>query len=184
MKKMIFASALMLSAFMTKAQTEKGNVLIGADFASTSLQFSGGNSTFNLSVNPTAAWFIKKNLALGGAVEIGYNKTKGADGVFTYGVSPLVRYYFAGEDRTKYYGQAKVGFGGASVGGSSSTYVGAGAGVGLNHWFTNSVALNVGLAYDYKHLTKSGSDAINAVSLGVGLEIFLPSKKMKGYLKK
>ncbi|MGN6419516.1 MAG: hypothetical protein ACTHMC_18595 [Pseudobacter sp.] len=77
-----------------QAQLQKGNMLIGADLMGMSADFQSGNTTFNLSLNPKVAWFIRDNVAIGGMVNLGLTTGDGFT-TFSYGVSALGRYYIS-----------------------------------------------------------------------------------------
>ena len=84
--------AIFLLKFSASAQIQQGNVLVGADFANLNLGLNSPNY-LNFNISPSAAWFIKDNVALGGYVNLGIETAKGSSTTTTYGVGALGRYY-------------------------------------------------------------------------------------------
>lgn len=98
--KKILLFVLLLTAFggvQVNAQLQKGSVLIGGDLAGFDLGLNEG-ATFNMSLTPKVAWFVRDNLALGGYVDVGLSTAKGAGTSANYGVGGLGRYYFPKAD--------------------------------------------------------------------------------------
>src|SRR3978361_965761 len=93
MKKFLVALVIFSSIAIenTNAQLQRGNVLVGGDLADFNLGLNK-NSDFQMTINPTAAWFIKDNVAVGAYVNLGLDAVKGATAT-TYGVGALGRYY-------------------------------------------------------------------------------------------
>lgn len=175
MKKVVLFFAIAIAAFSANAQTEKGNKMVGVSVAGINFASQSGNSEFNINLNPNVAWFIQDNLALGGGIQIGYSKPENVDGTFSYGITPLARYYFSKTANGGMFGQVNLLFGGISQNGNSATQVGAGAGVGYDWFLSSNVALEAGLGYMY---TKPENiDAIHNVGLNLGFQIFLGKKK-------
>src|SRR3982750_3968999 len=92
MKTLILTALTMLAITTGYSQTQRGNVLIGADLANFDVDFQEGNTQFNLDITPKAAWFIAGNTALGVEVLFGLNTQKGATAI-DYGVGALGRHY-------------------------------------------------------------------------------------------
>lgn len=175
MKKVVLFFAIAIAAVSANAQTEKGNKMVGVGVAGINFASQSGSSEFNINLNPNVAWFIQDNFALGGGVQIGYSKPENVDGIFSYGITPLARYYFTSNSSNGLFGQVNLLFGGYSQSGNSGTQVGAGAGLGYDWFITKNVALEAGLGYMY---TKPESvDAIHNVGLNLGFQIFLGKKK-------
>ena len=124
MKKIFFlATAFCLTGIVSKAQTQKGYYLIGGNIAS-----MGGNTnekSFNLQVEPKAAWFIQDDLAVGGQINLGLDAGRGRGPAFNYFVGPMARYYFGDQQvntpkQTRLFAEANAGIGGTNGGGRSN----------------------------------------------------------------
>ena len=201
MKKMLSAAtACLFLLFSTNvsAQFSKGSKFVEANFGnigfnkSDSKGESGGSSSksdnkgFSINLFPRVGYFITDNFAVGAEVDIYFYNNKGnfynSAGVkssdsktteVSLGVGPFVRYYFAGDNRSRFYGQV-----GGSIYGDlvydveSRSYSGGNlfsttkydykkkynnlAGnvlVGWNRILAENVALNMSLGYRYSHTT-------------------------------
>src|SRR5699024_2325623 len=76
-----------------QAQTEKGNMMVGMQVANIGGTFQDGGNTFNLNLTPSAAYFVRNNLAIGGMLDLGL-ATQNRLTTFSYGIGPWARYYF------------------------------------------------------------------------------------------
>ncbi|MCX2476721.1 autotransporter outer membrane beta-barrel domain-containing protein [Pedobacter sp. MC2016-05] len=134
-KQLLLVAVLCTAAFISNAQTDKGNTMIGGSIGygknelkpANTTNYGASESTF-FNVVPRVGHFFSKNLAIG--LGIGYNETKNvSDQFFTIGntpivttsiqrnksfnVGPFVRYYLDITDKFKFFGQANfdVAFG-------------------------------------------------------------------------
>lgn len=173
--KKVFLSIVVLSAvtFSAKAQTEKGHIMVGSQFANIHVD----KTEFSATASPGIAWFLSDNFALGADLGIGYEKQKAVDGIFTLGLSPMARLYFAGDDKNKFFGQVAAGVGFTSSDGNNTNWWAAGAALGYNHFITRNVALELGAGYFYNDW--SAGNRISSFDLNFGLQVFLPTKKVK-----
>ena len=165
MKRFTYAILVLLItlSFSANAQIEHGNILIGTELSSLNVGLNSPNPvSFNLT--PTAAWFIKDNVALGGYLKFGVQSAgSGGSTVFNYGVGLLGRYY-AGSDvavlnHSRFFFEGNAGFGG----------------VDINHGGGNTNGLDIGF----------GSTAYqNNLTLNFGFQVYLPgqstAQKVKG----
>lgn len=153
MKKILFVTAFIIAGIVSaNAQTEKGTLLLGGDV---SFQTSDGNSVFI--AKPAIGYFVARNLAIGGQ----FNLLAG-DGYTSWALGPFVRGYFAGNEKGKFYGQLGLNVGGAS---GTDTEIGFGIGAGYAIFLNQSIAINLGLAYD-----KTG-DSEGIFGIGAGFQI-------------
>lgn len=174
MKKIFYLALFVTAASVSaNAQTEKGYMMVGSQFAN----LRADKAAFSVGINPDVAWFIKDNLALGASVMLGYSKPKNVDGTFSYGLAPMARLYFAGNEKNKFFGQARVGFGGASQDGNSTSYWQAGIMAGYNYFVVKNVALELGAGYD--HTKAKDVDGVGGFGVNFGLQVFLPTKRVK-----
>jgi len=163
-----------------KAQIQQGNVLVGADFANFNIGLSKPN-VIDLNLTPSAAWFIKDNVALGGYVNFGLETAKGSSTTTTYGVGALGRYY-TGKDvevlkHGRFFGEATFGVGGTSVsdGGGSTNGINFSFGPGFAYFVTPSIGLETMVKYN--GLGGFGDIGYQSnLNLSFGLQVYLPGK--------
>ena len=182
MKKFTFVIllAMMAAGYSAHAQIQKGNVLVGGDFADFSVGLNSPN-VLDLNITPKAAWFIQDNIALGGYVNFGLQTAKGASTTTTYGIGALGRYY-TGQDveilrHGRFFGEATVGFGGVDVsdGGGNTNGLNLSIGPGFAYFITPSIGLETLLKYN--GLTGFGSQSFqSSLTLNFGFQIYLPGQ--------
>lgn len=180
MKKVLLVLAVSFFGIIANAQTEKGNVIVGAQLANISADLRTGANSFNLSLSPRAGWFIKDDWAVGAKVDLDVTFQKGNDPV-NWGLVPFARYYFPGEGievvkKTRVFAEAGAGVGGVGTGGQTTTGFRGFGGVGAAYFISSNVALetsaNVGI------IAGSGHTTVNP-NLNLGFQIHLPSKKLQ-----
>ncbi|RYY01097.1 MAG: hypothetical protein EOO53_19785 [Gammaproteobacteria bacterium] len=190
MKKVLLFALFVFAvgAIQSKAQLQKGSVLIGGDLAGFDLGLNEG-STFNMSLTPKVAWFVRDNIALGGYVDFGLASAKGAGTNVSYGVGGLGRYYFPTADvnvarSTRFLMEANVGIQGVNTpGGNNTNGLGLGFGPGLAYFVTDNIALESLLKYN--GILGFGSNATSSrLSLNLGFQIYLPGSKVKSEIEK
>lgn len=183
--KKIFGALIFLSLIATEktnAQLQKGNVLVGGDIADFNLGLNK-NSDFRMTIDPTAAWFIQNNVAVGAYVNLGVDAVKGATST-SYGVGALGRYYLGANQlnteavlkHTRGFIQANVGVEGNNVShGASTNGLGIGFGPGIAYFITPNIGLETLL--QYKGIVGFGNAPLNSrLDLSVGFQIYLPGK--------
>lgn len=188
MKKLIlFAVLLVGGANMANAQISKGNVLMGGNLANLNLTF---DSQTSFQVTPTAAWFIRDGLAVGGYGKFGLNHVNGQDGnAYTYGIGPMARYFLSTEKipafrQTKFFVEANAGFEGTDnrVNRQTTNGLGFGFGPGISYFITPTVGIEALLKYN--GIVGFGSSTYTqGISFGIGFQVYLPSKKLEKEIK-
>ncbi len=191
-KKIIITLALLFSAgIIANAQIQKGNVMVGGNFADINLGLNNPN-VFNINLTPKAAWFVQDNVALGGYVNFGLQTAKNSNTVTSYGIGGLGRYY-TGTDvevikHGRIFGEATIGVGGVNVsdGGGNTNGLNFSAGPGFAYFVTHNIGLETLLKYN--GLVGFGSQTYqNNISLSFGLQVYLPGqstgKKIQGDMK-
>ena len=182
MKKiLLLASAFCLTGIVSNAQTQKGYYLIGGNIAN-----MGGNTnekSFNLKLEPKAAWFVQDDLAIGGQVSVGLDAGRGRGPAINYFVGPMARYYFGDQDlnttkQTRIFAEANAGIGGTNGGGRSTNGFEAGAGPGLAFFVNENISLE--LLAKGNITTGAGNKGVAfKPNLGLGFQIYLPTAKLK-----
>ena len=191
MKRIIITAFALFMMSATFAQTQKGNIIVGADLAGLGLNFQEGNTQFSLNLNPKAGWFIQDNLAIGPEVTLGLNTQKGAT-TFNYGVGAFGRKYFGAEAAnltrsTKLFLEANAGIYGQNLSGdevekTSTNGFGAGFGPGIAYFVTPNIALEGLLKYNLT-VGFGSSTTNNNIGFGLGFQIYLPGKQVKQIAK-
>ena len=163
-----------------KAQIQKGNVMVGGNFANLDLGLNGAK-VFSIDVTPKAAWFIQDNVALGGYVNLGIQTAKGSSTTTNYGVGALGRYYTGADVEVlkhgRFFAEANAGLGGINVsdGGGHTNGLDLGVGPGFAYFITPNIGLETLLKY--KGVVGFGN-AVNQsnLNLSFGLQIYLPGR--------
>ena len=186
MKTLILTTCLLVMFSFGFAQTQRGNVMVGADLANIGLDFQEGNTQFNFTVNPKVAWFIQDNTALGAEVQLGLNTQKGATS-FSYGIGALGRRYFGPgatnlARTTKVFVEVNAGIYGTNLSGTnvvktSTNGLGLGAGPGIA-WFINQNIAVEALAKYNLTVGFGNSTTTNSIDIGLGFQIYLPGRRV------
>ena len=189
MKKLIFTGIMAVAglAGTINAQIQKGNWLVGSSLISSNFGLNTGGG-YNIAIQPKGAYFIEDNVAVGGYVDLGFNKvTNGSPTEFTYGVGALGRYFLSpgekGVDNLLNHGrwflEGNAGIGGRSVeNADSTTGFDFGVGPGYSYFITPNIGLE-GLV-KYRGRTGFGSEGLNSnITFNLGFSIYLPTSKAK-----
>ncbi|TXH22712.1 MAG: hypothetical protein E6Q95_01665 [Chitinophagaceae bacterium] len=182
MKKILMMVVLVMGLQIVHAQTEKGNVIIGAQLANIGADLKDGGSMLNFTLSPKVGWFVKDDLALGARADFGVTATKGNKPFFDLGLVPFARYYFGGYDgpdkvkTARVFGELGAGFGLKSSNGVSTSGFKGNAGVGVAYFVSPTVALetsaNLGI------LAGSGNTTVSP-NINLGFQIHLPNNRVK-----
>ncbi|EOR96034.1 hypothetical protein ADIARSV_0780 [Arcticibacter svalbardensis MN12-7] len=192
MKHLFLSCALSLfvyaaSAQITTPQTssasqatalQAGNWMIGAGLGSTNYNFD--TETFNISVQPKAAYFISDNIAVGAQVNLGLSAYDGGSS-FQYGVAPLVRYYFpeGATPTSRWFAEGTVGIGGSHVKDNDNdepVSLLLGISGGYSHFVSRTVALEAVLGYTYNKSDVGADTGMSGLGLTLGFNIYLPGQ--------
>jgi hypothetical protein len=87
------------------SQTNKGTFLLGGS-ANISLSADGD---YDLSLFPDFGYFLNNNFCIGASMPLIFNNY-GSSNSYYIGISPLMRYYFGKNDRSRFYGLGRVNF--------------------------------------------------------------------------
>jgi hypothetical protein len=182
----VLAVLSLLLTQKTNAQLEKGNVLVGADLANFRIALKAGQET-SIELTPSAAWFIKDNVAIGPYVTFGYSAVKDTYNQTTYGIGALGRYYVNKPNLSPlkhgvFFAQANVGIGGNNYkdktpldNSYSTNGLDLGFGPGYSYFITPNIGLEALLRYN--GTLGFGHEAYtNYLNLRFGFSIYLPGK--------
>ncbi len=162
----------MLAAAVAQAQPTKGSILIGGTAGFTSTSSGDFNETL-VSFSPLAGFFVTDRVAVGGQINMNFFGGDGdADGNII-GIGPSVRYYFNGSGATRFFGQGNFSWQNIDFGDNfSDSGVGFGAGVGLDHFLNQYVALEAILGYNTFKFSDE-EDGTNTFGLTIGVAAFI-----------
>ncbi|MEZ4919536.1 MAG: outer membrane beta-barrel protein [Saprospiraceae bacterium] len=167
MKKILFPIFLCL-AVAVQAQVQQGAAFIGGT-ASLSTVSRNKSTQSSLYLQPSIGAFVADQLAIGGTVTLGFGFGDSGD-YATFGLSPLVRYYFNSQSNILFFGQAEFDYSYMKykVNDSSTSGVGAGLGVGVDFFLNPHVALEGILGYStFKPKNDTYSNQRLGISFGV-----------------
>lgn len=191
MRKILHAIMLVTAVLGTasvKAQTQKGNLMWGADLLNITGTFQNGNNQFNMGLSPKLGYFIQDNFVLGAEIDLSIATSKTFN-TYNYGISPFARYYFDDKrlefsQRARFFLEANVGFAGTNLkdkttdASTSTNGLNIGFGPGLAYFITPNVALETLLKYDLT-VGFGNSTTTNRIGLNLGFQIYLPTKHAK-----
>jgi hypothetical protein len=172
-----------VGSLKTRAQIQKGNVMVGGDISRLDLSLNEGNN-FTFVIDPKAAWFIKDNIAIGGYINFNLVTAKGAGSSVSYGIGPLARYYINDRNvnvlrHTRFFVEANAGIEGTNPHvGSSTNGLGLGFGPGIAYFITPNIGLE-GLL-KYQGIVGFGSSVASSdLVFGLGFQVYFPKRRVE-----
>jgi hypothetical protein len=200
MKKLhILTLALLVLSTVSMAQTQRGNIMVGANLLNVTGTFQDGSNSFDLGISPKIGWFIKDGLAIGADVSLGYAHAKVDDtktNSVNYGVGAFGRYFIDDKSvefskRAKFFLEANVGFVGTNAktkvddvetNSVSTNGLGVGFGPGVAYFITPNVGLEALVKYNLG-VGFGSSVTSHQVAFNLGFQIYLPSSKARQIYK-
>ncbi|MEY4539954.1 MAG: hypothetical protein RLZZ306_1711 [Bacteroidota bacterium] len=184
-KKLLFSLCLLAFSFIAHTQIlEKGTWLTGGSL--TYLNISQKNSFTNTSESNGAfigglslANMVTSDLAIG--VKASYFNSSN---VGFGNIGPSLRYFFRNEKPSKVFLLGDVGFNIGSSAFTNNSNTGYSVGLGLANFLSNYVSVDItgtyGNTFSNSGIQQSGSGntSIGVIALQVGLQIYLPKKKI------
>lgn len=194
MKKSTLLSVVLLLSgiFIARAQNQlaKGNVLVGADLTNMNVQLNTPN-TFNLTIDPKAAWFIQNDLCVGPYIDFTLQTAKGAGTSITYGVGGFARLYVHKVNdkdinlskHARFFVEGNAGVEGNNPAhGGNTNGLGLGIGPGLAYFISPNIALET--LFKFNGIVGFGSNtASSTLSLDLGFQIYMPGKRARAVMK-
>lgn len=156
----------------------QGNWLLGASVGNLGYNFK--SKTFSFELSPRVGYFISDNAVIGAQTQLGliaYDEGQ----IFTYGLTPFVRYYFPEGARAsgRFFGEAVVGFAGSSFEDSEEDAIVSsifGLSAGYAHFVGRNVALEGTLGFIRSNANVDIGAATTGLSVGLGFNIYLPGR--------
>ncbi|MEQ1555146.1 MAG: DUF3575 domain-containing protein [Ferruginibacter sp.] len=190
MKKITLIFVCNFLLLTTFAQNEKGSKLVGVgiggfsftnsdsktSYTNTTTVYNSKGSSYSIGINPNVAWFLSKNLAVGGLLGISFYSSKSnssnTSSVNTSDnkssqpsvyIGPYARYYFGGSTKGMPFAQVNMQYGmyGGKSNSKSSTGTfsdtktkpkgdwNAGVSVGYEHFVSSYVGLYASVGFNY-----------------------------------
>lgn len=170
---------LVVTAATVSAQTEKGDWMVGGNFA---LNTAKNNAVFSLT--PSAGYFFARNFVGGGIFSFTYSKQGDAKST-SVGAGPFARYYF-GNSHLKPMVVAEFVFGNTAdkLGTEkvNSSYRSMLLGGGLAAFVNENVAIET--IAGYNRSKREDFDGSNGFALKVGFQVYLSPRGMLDTYKK
>lgn len=158
---------MFLLPFLTFAQLERGNKLIGGEIGFNSLKWNGANKAENiLNISPSAGIFVANNFALGMALNFS-NQFKRNTSI---GLTPFVRYYVK-----KFFAQAKFGYTYSKdrLTEYKFNYLNYGVSVGYAAFVTEKISIEPAFYYDVLYSINTGIKQNRNLGLKIGIQVYL-----------
>ena len=181
----------LLAGGIAHAQLREGNYMVGGSIGSTGINFIKDANEFNFNLNPKVGKFVSDNFVLGAQLDLGFTNTKSYTSV-SYGIYPFLRYFFRDEiegrvpSRVVPYIELGAGYGGTNINFKDSNrpnYTSNGlllnAQPGLAFILNQSVAMDLGLRYQYI----GGDPATNTLGLQLGFQLFLTPRELRSTVR-
>lgn len=187
----LLAGFLLAGVQKADAQIQKGNLMVGANLADLGLRLQSGNTRISFNISPKLGYFIQDNIVVGGEVQLGLDH-RSVSSISTneinYKVGAFGRYYIS-DPRTillkhsRFFIEGNTGLTGTNSkteGAPSVTTngIGIGIGPGVTYFITPNVGLEALLKYDLG-LGFGSSVTSHDFTIGVGFQIYLPTKKAR-----
>jgi hypothetical protein len=168
MRKIFLFLTLTLVLSAAKAQTTKGDWMVGGYF-----RINTSDNNTQIGLTPSAGAFVIDNLALGGNLGFNYSKT-GDESNTSFGIGPFARYYFTKANvRPLFHTNLnfltnKTKFSGISNKNTGINYfLGGGAAI----FISEHVSIDALMGYD--HIKLKGFDGSGGFAFNVGFQVYL-----------
>lgn len=176
MKAIILFLFLVVSYSSLKAQTDKGDWLVGG-----SIQLNTTKNNSHIGFAPNAGTFVIRNLAVGGNINIDYTKvgnTKTTD----FGIGPFARFYFTSANvRPFLHGSinylssrsANSNNNFSSTNNGGNYFLGGGLAIFINE----NISVEGTAGYD--HTKYKGFDGSGGLNLHIGFQVYLHKNQVE-----
>jgi hypothetical protein len=190
----LLTSFVLASIFSVQAQTtdrlpqtsapvagdalQKGNWLVGGSLGSLGLDFGTGN--FQVSLFPTAGYFLSDQAVLGAQTNFALYSNEGGTDV-SYGFSPFIRYYLGAgaRDTGRFFGELGLGGAGSALRGTTDSAISflLGLRAGYAHFVGENVALESTVGYTFSGAEISTPYNVSGLNFAFGFQIYLPGRR-------
>ncbi|MBT0810831.1 hypothetical protein KIH41_06005 [Litoribacter ruber] len=162
------------SAAVGSSPVQAGNWIVGGSIGSLGYNFT--TESFGLVLNPRAGYFLMDDLAVGLGVTVGLTTVPNFENIWSYGVTPFVRYYFpeGATATSRFFGEAEAGLAGSTEASDASFL--AGLRLGYAHFISNNVAIEGTFGYTYSRANINTGAAVTGLAVGLGFQIYLPGR--------
>jgi opacity protein-like surface antigen len=174
MKKKFLVILLFFSIQHIRAQTSKGDWMVGGDLA-----FNTAKKNRHILFDPQMGFFFLKNLVLGGHLSFQL-QDEGTATISSFGVGPFARYYFGDTKARPFFAgdlsflSSKIKTESTSISNSAVDYF---LGVGASFFINENVAVDGIMGYrSIKYTNESPSGGLN---MKVGFQVFLNRRQVR-----
>lgn len=177
MKKVFFASLVLVLSLNASAQIKKGQWIVGGSAGFESSKFGDDDdskvTSFNLS--PNAGYFFINNLAGGARVSFQRMKEEEGDAASSFLFAPFLRYYFLPTpQKVNIFADASYGFGSMKFGDESESYNQFAISAGPAVFLSPNTALEFTVQYRSEGGDAfGGDDRQNHFGVNIGFQVHL-----------
>ncbi|MYY43912.1 hypothetical protein [Elizabethkingia anophelis] len=187
--KIILLITTLLSS-LTKAQLQKGKLMVGGNIMSSDFALNNGGN-YNINMEFKSALFLADNFALGGEKTVSFKGAKDTKTIYNYNFGILGRYFFNKEKSKdlsgcgKFFLESDLGIGGIHNGqeGKSTSGLNMGIGAGYSYFLSSHAAIEALVLYNGNIGFKNSSSS-SAIGVSIGFQIYIPSAAIKQLLKR
>lgn len=134
--------------------------------------FSSSDGTTEISVAPSLGFFIIDQLAIGGQIAFASTSSDLGGDATAFGVGPMVRYYFNGEGKARFFAQGMFQWSSLKFGDADAvTGTAFGGGAGVSIFLNDHVAID-GLV-GYTSSSFGEGDAVGSFGINFGVQAFI-----------
>lgn len=133
--------------------------------------FSSSDGTTEISIAPSLSYFFIDQLAIGATIGFASSSSDDVD-VTAIGLGPMVRYYFNGEGKARFFAQGMFQWSSVKVGDFDAvTGTAFGGGAGVSIFLNDHVAID-GLV-GYTSSSAGEGDAVGSFGINFGVQAFI-----------
>jgi len=185
MKKLLIALFFIYALFFStaQAQTEQGNYLLGGSVSASAYTPTHDHTYYLVYIAPNIGYFIANDIAIGARVPLSYNtsyqNSSNITSVFSFGITPSVRYYFAKSEKNSLF--TSISFGINSIYNSnsknfSSSLLGD-ANVGFVYFLNRNIGLESSIEYYFYKPLILNSYMSSSIRLALGFQVYFGKDK-------
>ncbi|HEX6193071.1 MAG TPA: hypothetical protein VFZ42_11940 [Chitinophagaceae bacterium] len=179
--KNIYALLLTLTVVVSNAfaQTEEGVWMVGGN-----VNINTGENATTVELTPSAAFFVMRNLAIGGNITISFSKL-GENKLTRFGVGPMTRWYFGKNNNVKPFAHGEFGIVSLKTETASGSSTDNGIryllALGLAGFLNPNVALEALAGYD--HVKLSDFEGDGGFAFRLGFQVYLRPRQAVDQIK-
>ncbi len=161
------------------AQTEEGVWMVGGN-----ININTGDNATTVDFTPSAAFFVMRNLAVGGNITLSFSKL-GDNKLTRFGVGPMTRWYFGKNSNVKPFAHGEFGIVSLKTetpsGSSTENGLQYLLALGLAGFLNQNVALEALAGYD--HVKLSDFEGDGGFAFRLGFQVYLRPRQAVQQIK-